>query len=182
MKLAIGTFLMFLVFSEFGEAQTKGSSTPGNTEALVPVPEAAAESYTVFDATPAQEAALRAQIRLMHPEVLPLRIFFVPHWKYLDNARIFHLHVPTGYGSLMFTHLPSRTVFIDNDRYQGEEWLGHWMAHELGHLKTNSAKESDAEPAAREFRKRLEYGSKTSSSPQTAPLQRLNGGVNLSSC
>jgi hypothetical protein len=55
----------------------------------------------------------------------------------------------------MFTHLPSRTVFIDNDQYLGEQWLGYWMAHELGHLKTNSAKESDAERAAREFRKRL---------------------------
>ena len=55
----------------------------------------------------------------------------------------------------MFTHLPSRTVFIDNDRYLGEEWLGYWMAHELGHLVTNSAKEEDAERAAHEFRKRL---------------------------
>jgi hypothetical protein len=91
----------------------------------------------------------------MHPEVLPLRVLFVPHWKYLDNARIFHLHVPTGYGSLMFTHLPSRTVFIDNDRYQGEGWLGYWMAHELGHLKSNSPREGDAERAARGFRKRL---------------------------
>jgi hypothetical protein len=162
MKLATGILWMLLVFANFGEAQTSSSSTPGNTEALVPVPEAAAESYTVFGATPAQEAVLRAQIRLMRPEVLPLRVFFVPHWKYLDNARIFHLHVPTGYGSLMFTHLPSRTTFIDNDRYQGEQWLGYWMAHELGHLKTNSAKESDAERAAGEFRKRLEDARKTS--------------------
>lgn len=29
------------------------------------------------------------------------------------------------------------------------------MAHELGHLVTNSAKEEDAERAAREYRKRL---------------------------
>jgi len=61
----------------------------------------------------------------------------------------------------MFTHLASRTVFIDNDRYQGEEWLGYWMAHELGHLKTNSAKESDADRGAREFRKLLEKARKT---------------------
>jgi hypothetical protein len=122
---------------------------------LAPIPEAGTESYTVFGATPSQEAALRAQIRLMHPEVLPLRVLFVPHWKYLDNARIFHLHVPTGYGSLMFTHLPSRTVFIDNDLYQGEGWLGYWMAHELGHLKSNSPREGDAERAAHGFRKRL---------------------------
>jgi hypothetical protein len=91
----------------------------------------------------------------MHPEVLPLRVLFVPHWKYLDAARAFQLHVPTGFGSLMFTHLASRTVYIDNDRYMGTDWLGHWMAHELGHLASKSAKEEDAERAAREFRKRL---------------------------
>ena len=144
---------MFLVFAEFTKAQTNGD--PCNTETPAPVREADTESYTVVGATPYQEAVLRAQIRLMHPEMPPLRVFFVPHWKYLDNARIFRLHVPTGYSSLMFTHLPSRTVFIDNDRYQGEKWLGHWIAHELGHLITNSAKEEDAEKAAREFRKRL---------------------------
>ena len=153
MKLAIVILAVFLTFAEFTKAQTNGGSS--GTETLAPIPETDSGSYTVFGATPSQEAALRAQIRLMHPEVLPLRVFFVPHWKYLDNARIFHLHVPTGYGSLMFTHLPTRTVFIDNDRYQGEEWLGHWIAHELGHLVTNSAKEEDAERAAREFRKRL---------------------------
>lgn len=54
-----------------------------------------------------------------------------------------------------FTHLPSRTLFIDNDRYMGEDWLAHWIAHELGHLAKNSPKEEDAEKAAAEFRKRL---------------------------
>ncbi len=155
MKLAIGILGMSLMFAEIGNAQASGSS---NTPAEAPAAAregATDSSYTVSDATPGQEAALRAQIRLMHPEVLPLRVFFVPHWKYLDNARIFHLHVPNGYGSLMFTHLPSRTVFIDNERYQDESWLGYWMAHELGHLKSNSTKESDAEKAAREFRRRL---------------------------
>ena len=113
------------------------------------------DTLAVIGATADQEASLRSQIQVMHPEVLPLRILFVPHWKYLDAARAFQLHVPTGFGSLMFTHLPSRTVYIDNDRYMGTEWLGHWMAHELGHLASNSAKEEDAERAAREFRKRL---------------------------
>lgn len=166
MKLAIGIWLMFLALAASGQAQTpqkKRGSSPGSGEVPASVPEPASEGYVVIGATPAQEAALRAQIRLMNPEVLPLRIFFVPHWKYLDNARIFHLHVPAGYGSWMFTHLLSRTVFIDNDRYQGEEWLGYWMAHELGHLKTNSAKESDAEHAAREFRRHLQDARKKSS-------------------
>ena len=153
MTLAIVTLAMFLVFAEFTKAQTNGGSS--STETLARITETDSGSYPVFGATPLQEAALRAQIRLMHAEVPPLRVFFVPHWKYLDNGRIFHLHVPAGYGSFMFTHLPSRTVFIDNDRYSGEEWLGHWIAHELGHLVTNSAREEDAERAAREFRKRL---------------------------
>jgi hypothetical protein len=153
MKRAIVALAMFLACAEFAKAQTNGGSS--NTEALAPKQETDSGSYAVFGATPSQEAALRAQIRLMDPGTLPLRVIFVPHWKYLDNARIFRLHVPPGYGSFMFTHLPSRTVFIDNDRYQGEESLGHWIAHELGHLVTNSAKEEDAERAAREFRRRL---------------------------
>ena len=79
----------------------------------------------------------------------------MPHGKYLDATRIFQLHVPQGFGSMMFTHLASRTVYVDNDRYMGTEWLGHWMAHELGHLASNSTKEGDAEKVAREYRKRL---------------------------
>ena len=78
----------------------------------------------------------------------------MPNWKYVAKTRIFRLHVPRGYTSALFSHLPSRTVFIDADRYFGES-LGYWLAHELGHLLTNSAKEQDAERAAREFRKRL---------------------------
>ena len=159
MKLRIGTLLLSSVLAQPIVAQTIGSASLAGTKSAYEVPATAPkssiESYTVFNATPEQETALRAQIRVMHPDVLPLRIFFLPHWKYLDTARIFHLHVPAGYGSLMFTHLPSRTVFVDDDRYQGEEWLGHWIAHELGHLVTNSAKEEDAERTAREFRKRL---------------------------
>lgn len=155
MKQAIGFLGILLLFAEMGHAQADSGTVPGSSEASAASAKTATESYAVFDATAEQEAALRVQIRQIHPEVLPLRVFFVPHWKYLDTARIFHLHIPTGYGSLMFTHLPSRTIFIDNDRYQGEEWLGHWIAHELGHLATNSAKEADAERVAREFRKRL---------------------------
>lgn len=130
---------MLLAFLEFSEAQTNGGSTL-RTEVPVPAPEAVAESYAVTGATPSPESALRAQIRLIHVEVLTRRIFFFPHWKYLYALRAFHLHVPAGYMSLMFTHLPSSTVFIDNGRYQGEEWLGHWIAHELGHLATNTQK------------------------------------------
>jgi len=51
--------------------------------------------------------------------------------------------------------LASRSVFIDADRYVSEDSLGYWLAHELGHLATNSVQENDAEKAAREYRKRL---------------------------
>jgi hypothetical protein len=166
MKLGIWATLILL-----GSAQSICAQATGSTDSAVAkkaVSATSASGYSVFGAAPEQEAALRSQIRIMHPEIEPLRIFFVPHWKYLDAARTFHLHVPTGYASLMFTHLPSRTVFIDNDRYQGETWLGYWMAHELGHLKTNSTKESDAERGAREFRKLLKDARKISA--QVPPL------------
>jgi hypothetical protein len=146
--------IVLLGFADSGRAQSNGKSNPVTTE------EAAVKSsvstYFVLGATAKQEALLRAQIEAMHPDVLPLRIILVPHWKYVDTTRAFQLHVPAGYTSAMFTHLPSRTVFIDADRYQSDDSLGYWMAHELGHLATNSAKESDAEKGARELRKRLE--------------------------
>src|SRR5713101_2600178 len=106
-------------------------------------------------ATPREEALVRTQIQSMHPDVIPLRIIFVPHWKYVDAARIFQLRVPAGYTSGMFTHLPSRTVFIDADRYINDDSLGYWLAHELGHLAAHSASESEADKAARGLRARL---------------------------
>jgi hypothetical protein len=51
--------------------------------------------------------------------------------------------------------LPTRTVFIDNDRIQGEQFLGYWIAHELGHLAANNVSEEDAEKAASALRQRL---------------------------
>ena len=113
-------------------------------------------AFSVFGATAEQEAVLRSQIQVMQPEVLPLRIFFVPHWKYISAAKAFRLHVPKDMSSVMFTHLSSRTVFIDNGRYLGAEWLGYWLAHELGHLTTNSVDEHVADKAARVLRKRLQ--------------------------
>lgn len=153
MKLKIWTVLLLLGFAQLGCGQTNGNSKLVSEETTTPQP--SANGYAIIGATPSQESALYAQMQIMQPEVLPLRIIFVPHWKYIDTARIFRLHVPTGYTSSMFTHLPSRTTFIDSDRYMGEEWPGHWMAHELGHLASNSTKEEDAEKAAREYRKRL---------------------------
>jgi hypothetical protein len=76
-----------------------------------------ASGYIVLGVTPEEEAVVREQIQIMQPSVLPLRVVFVPHWKYVDNLCIFRLRVPKGDISLMFTDLPSRSVFIDADRY-----------------------------------------------------------------
>src|SRR6266404_1825246 len=149
MRFRIWTTLFLVTIAQFAGGQTSGVSA----EATAPEP--SANSYTVLRATPEQEALVRAQIRVMQPDVYPLRVLFVPHWKYIDTATIFHLHVPAGYTSAMFAHLPSRSVFIDSDRYVSDDSLGYWVAHELGHLAGNSASEKDADKAAREYRKRL---------------------------
>jgi hypothetical protein len=108
-----------LGFAQFGGGQTNGNARVVSEDAIAPEP--SANSYTVLGATPEQEALVRAQIRIMQPDVYPLRVLFVPHWKYIDTARTFRLHVPAGYTSTMFTHLPSRSVFIDNDRYVSDD-------------------------------------------------------------
>ena len=153
MKLKIWTVLLLLGFAQFGRGQTSENAKTVRAEATATEP--SGNSYTVLGATPEQEALVRDQIQVMQPGVFPLRVLFVPHWKYIDTARIFHLHVPAGYTSAMFTHLPSRSVFIDSDRYVSDDSLGYWVAHELGHLAANSASEGDADKAAREYRKRL---------------------------
>lgn len=111
--------------------------------------------YTVQGTTPERERLLRAQIETMQPAVLPSRIIYVPHWKYLYATKMYHLRVPTGMRSKMFTHLPSRSVYIDDDFYAEADWLGHWMAHELGHLEYNNADEDLAEKAAAKYRRHL---------------------------
>jgi len=151
MKLRICIALVSLAAGQFSWGQTDEVPTPTIPQNAPLDP----GTLAVIGATAEQEASLRSQIQIMHPKVLPLRVLFVPHGKYLDATRIFQLHVPQGFGSMMFTHLASRTVYVDNDRYMGTEWLGHWMAHELGHLASNSTKEGDAEKVAREYRKRL---------------------------
>jgi hypothetical protein len=153
MRLRIWTTL-FLVASPLAAwGQASGTAKLATAEAIAPEP--SANTYTVLGATSEQEILVRAQIRVMQPGVYPLRVLFVPHWKYVDAARTFHLHVPTGYTSKLFTHLPSRSVFIDRDRYVSDDSLGYWLAHELGHLAANSVSESAADTAAGEYRKRL---------------------------
>jgi hypothetical protein len=153
MKLRIWTTLFLVTIAQVAWGQTSTNPKLINAEATSPGP--SVNSYTVLGATSEQEALVRAQIRIMQPDVYPLRVLFVPHWKYVDTTRIFRLHVPAGYTSTMFTHLPSRSVFIDSDRYLSDDSLGFWIAHELGHLSANSANESAADKAAHEYRKRL---------------------------
>jgi hypothetical protein len=153
MKRVIWTAFFVLGLAQFGWGQTTGGAKLVSAEATAPEP--SASGYSVIGATPEQEALVRAQIRTMQPNVYPLRVLFVPHWKYVDTARTFRLHVPAGYTSAMFTHMPSRSVFIDSDRYVSDDSLGYWVAHELGHLAANSASENAADKAARKYRKRL---------------------------
>ena len=153
MRLRLWTTLFLVTIAQVAWGQT--STNPKLVNAEPTSPEPSVNSYVVIGATPEQETLVRAQIRIMQPEVYPLRVLFVPHWKYIETAKTFRLHVPAGYTSAMFTHLPSRSVFIDSDRYVSNDSLGHWVAHELGHLAANSASENAADKAAREYRKRL---------------------------
>jgi len=158
MRLKISTILFFVTSAQFAWGQTDVRAKLASAEATAPEP--SANIYAVLGATSEQESLVRAQIRVMQPDVYPLRVLFVPHWKYVDAARAFHLHVPVGYTSKLFTHLSSRSVFIDSDRYVSDDSLGYWLAHELGHLSTNSVNENDADQAARKYRKRLKDASK----------------------
>ena len=153
MRLKIWTTLFLVTSAPFAWAQTGESAKLASAETTAPEP--SVNGYAVLGGTPEQEALIRAQIRVMRPDVYPLRVLFVSHWKYMDAARTFHLHVPTGYTSKLFTHLASRSVFIDKDRYVSDDSLGYWVAHELGHLAANSSSENDADKAAGAYRKRL---------------------------
>lgn len=160
MKFTSAAFF-FLISAAVTSAQTTGTAKTINSGAPLSPPAASISAdavpppaYVVIGANPHEEALIRSEMERIQPAVLPLRVIFVPHWKYVDNTRIFQLHVPKGFSSAMFTHLPSRTTFIDADRYLGDEYLRHYFAHELGHLASNSAKEEDAERIAKQYRKR----------------------------
>jgi hypothetical protein len=141
----------FVVVTLAQGQQVRGSGL--RTVGSAPLPENVA--YTVQGTTQERERLLRTQIQAMQPAVLPHRIIFVPHWQYIYATKVYHLQVPTGMTSKMFTHLPSQSIYIDGDRYGGDDWLGHWMAHELGHLEKNSPDENEAEKAALQYRRRL---------------------------
>ncbi len=160
MKLRLLAAVLMLGFVESSWAQS--SENRRQDIEIATDAGSSANSFTVLGATPRQEELVRAQIQVMQPDVYPQRIIFVRHWKYVETARIFQLHVPAGYTSAMFSHLASRTVFIDADRYVSDDSLGYWLAHELGHLAAHSASESEADKAARGLRARLKNERKTS--------------------
>jgi hypothetical protein len=154
----IPSVLFWLTMAQSAWGQTSESSALSTNSETTAV--STADGYVVLGATPQQETLIRTQIHLMQPDVYPLRVLFVHHWNYVEAVRSFRLHVPAGYISAMFTHLPSRSVFIDADRYTNDDALGFWVAHELGHLAANNAKEEDAEKTARVYRKRLKHALK----------------------
>ncbi len=153
MALPIWSVLFWLTVAAIGEGQQIGAS------ATIPIQQKSSDAglaYSVQGTTPEREQLLRTQLEAMHPVVLPNRIVFVPHWQYVNATRMYHLHVPTGMTGRMFTHLPSRSIYIDSDFYDGADWLGHRMAHELGHLERNNTDENEAEKSAALYRRRLE--------------------------
>jgi hypothetical protein len=152
MRLTPWSVALWLFVGAVGQAQTAegaGSVTANNA-----LP-ASNLTYSVQGTTADRERVLRSEIAAMQPAVLPYRVLFVPHWQYIYATKMYHLHIPPGMGSKMFTHLPSRSVYIDADLYGGDDWLGYWIAHELGHLEKNSADEHEAERAAAAYRRRL---------------------------
>jgi len=153
-KLGIWPVLIWLGWTSIGWPQASGGPLRRTGPGEHPL-QASPSTYAIQGATLGQETLLRTQIEIMQPQVLPRRIIFVPHWQFLYAAQMYRLRVPTGMTSKMFTHFASGSIYIDADRCGNDDWLGYWMAHELGHLATNSAKEEDAERAAHELRRHL---------------------------
>lgn len=119
LRLGLLTVPLLLLFALHSFGETNSCHDRVNLEKTTL--DAAQLGYVVIGATPDLETLLSSQIQVMNPEVLLLRIIFVPHWKYTYSARIFRVHTPTGMTSVMFTHLASRSVFIDNSRYLGPD-------------------------------------------------------------
>jgi hypothetical protein len=154
MKGSIGLFMFWSIMVAMGQDQKAAHQ---GSIALTRVSSTEGTAYTIQGTTLERERLLRTQIHAMNPLVLPKRIVFVPHWQYIYATKMYHLQVPKGMTSKMFSHLPSRTVYIDSDLYGGNDCLGYWIAHELGHLERNNADENQAEKSAATYRRRLEH-------------------------
>lgn len=91
MKRWIFVALVLMGFAELGQGQSNGKPSPTTVTTEDAAAKYSANTYFVLGATPKQEALLRAQIEAMRPDLLPLRIIFVPHWKYLVTTKAFQL-------------------------------------------------------------------------------------------
>ncbi len=138
MRIATGMLLLVLVGSTVAKGQEQGESR-----------------IDIQGTTPKREAVLRLQIEAMAPAVPPKRIIFLSDQRYAAAARAFRLKVPDGMSTVMFTHLPSKSIYVNAETLFSDKNMGECMAHELGHLATNSLKQEDAEKAAGAYRKRL---------------------------
>ena len=87
MRLRTWTTLFLVTIAQSTWGQTSTNPKLVNGEATSPEP--SVNSYTVLGATSKQEALVRAQARVMQPNIYPLRILFVLHWKYIDTAKAF---------------------------------------------------------------------------------------------
>lgn len=157
LQIAYFMTLILLLTSPIIRGQSiEGFDAPrGVTEASPALIKVWSVDCPVIGASPLLEQLVRINIRVMEPDVLPRRIVFFSHLKYLHSTRVFQLRVPPGYTSTMFTHLPSATVFIDRDYCDDLDWFADRFAHELGHLKSGSPSEGEADRAARIYRERL---------------------------
>jgi len=122
MRLRIWTALFLATIAQVAWGQT--STNPKLVNAEVTSPEPSVNSYTVLGATSEQEALVRAQMRIMQPDVYPLRVLFVPHWKYVDTGRTFRSICRWIYQRYVHATYPAEACFIDSDRYVSDDSLG----------------------------------------------------------
>jgi hypothetical protein len=157
LKRAGSMVLVLLVATPLLGNQSDGISSmlAGGSDENSSASKVSSSDYVVIGASPLLERFVRSQIQVMQPEVPPRRIVFVSHERYLESTKAFHLHIPRGYVSTMFTHMPSGSIFIDDDRCYDKGTLADRLAHELGHLTSDSANEQAADQAARIYRKCL---------------------------
>jgi len=108
------------------------------------------------------------------PAVLPLRVLFVPHWKYTAPPKPFAF-IAHRLHQRHVTHLASRSVFIDADRYVSEDSLDTGCARTRA-SSANSVQENDAEKAGSRIPKAPEGGAPKTLKPRQrnirAPVRR----------
>jgi len=90
------------------------STNPKLVTAEATSPEPSVNSYTVLGATSEQETLVRDQIRIMQPDVYPLRVLFVSHWKYVERPEPFASMCPLIYQR--YVHAPTQPKRVHRQR------------------------------------------------------------------